>query len=224
MDTLIKRHGAIMDQYDPQKKIGMVIDEWGTWFNVEPGTNPGFLYQQNTMRDALVAGINLNIFNKNCDRVKMANIAQMINVLQAVILTDGDKMMLTPTYHVFDMYQCHQGAELLDSVLLDTATIGTEAHPVPNMQESVSLGKDGLLHITMNNLSLTDAYPVSAVLEGVTPKTVTGTILTGAMADHNTFDAPDKVRKQDFTECAVNGSTLDFTMPPCSVLHLAVEV
>ncbi|MEG0687992.1 MAG: alpha-L-arabinofuranosidase C-terminal domain-containing protein, partial [Hungatella sp.] len=101
METLIRRHGAIMDQYDPEKKIGMVIDEWGTWYDVEPGTNPGFLYQQNSMRDALVAGINLNLFHKNCDRVKMANIAQMVNVLQSVILTEGDQMILTPTYYVF---------------------------------------------------------------------------------------------------------------------------
>lgn len=107
MDELITRHGAIMDKYDPKKEVGMIVDEWGTWFEVEPGTNPGFLYQQNTMRDALVAGINLNIFNKHSDRVKMANIAQMINVLQAVILTEGSKMIKTPTYHVFDMYKYH---------------------------------------------------------------------------------------------------------------------
>ena len=101
MDELIRRHGAIMDQYDPEKKIGLSVDEWGTWFDVEPGTNPGFLYQQNTMRDALVAGVTLNIFNKHCDRVKLACIAQMVNVLQSVILTEGEKMLKTPTYHVF---------------------------------------------------------------------------------------------------------------------------
>ena len=117
MDTIINGHTAIMDEYDPEKKIGMSIDEWGTWYDVEPGTNPGFLYQQSTMRDALVAGINLNIFNKHCDRVKMANIAQLVNVLQAVILTEGDKMIKTPTYHVFNMYKYHQDGELLDSYI-----------------------------------------------------------------------------------------------------------
>ena len=109
MEELIRRHSAIMDQYDPDKKVGMIVDEWGTWYDVEPGTNPGFLYQQNTMRDALVAGINLNLFNKHSDRVKMANIAQMVNVLQSMILTEGEKMVKTPTYHVFDLYQVHQG-------------------------------------------------------------------------------------------------------------------
>ena len=100
METLIERHGHIMDEYDPEKKIGMIVDEWGAWYTVEPGTNPGFLYQQNTMRDALIAGITLNIFNKHSDRVKMANLAQIVNVLQSVILTDGADMILTPTYHV----------------------------------------------------------------------------------------------------------------------------
>ena len=115
MEELIRRHGAIMDKYDPKKEIGLIVDEWGTWFTVEPGTNPGFLYQQNTMRDALVAGINLNIFNKHSDRVRMANIAQIVNVLQSVILTEGEKMIKTPTYHVFNMYKYHQDAMLVDS-------------------------------------------------------------------------------------------------------------
>ena len=105
MEELIKLHGAIMDQYDPDKKIGLIVDEWGDWFDVEPGTNPGFLYQQNTMRDALVAAVSLNIFNRHCDRVKMACIAQMVNVLQSVILTEDERMLLTPTYHVFHMYR-----------------------------------------------------------------------------------------------------------------------
>ena len=117
MEELIRRHSAIMDQYDPDKKVGMIVDEWGTWYDVEPGTNPGFLYQQNTMRDALVAGINLNLFNKHSDRVKMANIAQMVNVLQSMILTEGEKMVKTPTYHVFDLYQVHQENDLLASSL-----------------------------------------------------------------------------------------------------------
>jgi alpha-N-arabinofuranosidase len=113
MDELIRRHGAIMDRYDPQKRVALIVDEWGTWFDVEPNTNPGFLYQQNTQRDALVAGLTLNIFNAHCDRVRMANIAQTVNVLQAMILTDGAKMILTPTYHVFEMWKVHQGATML---------------------------------------------------------------------------------------------------------------
>ena len=224
MDELIRRHGGIMDQYDKDKKIGMMVDEWGNWFDCEPGTNPGFLYQQNTMRDALVAGINLNIFNKHCDRVKMANIAQLVNVLQAVILTDGEKMLLTPTYHVFNMYKCHQDAELLDS-FLETEEIGLEdEYKVPSLTESVSLGKDGKLHITINNLSVEKDYEIEGVFAETALQDVKGTILTGAMRDHNTFENPDKVHSENFTDCKIKDNKLVFTIPKCSVLHLEVTI
>ncbi|MDE5866815.1 MAG: alpha-N-arabinofuranosidase, partial [Lachnospiraceae bacterium] len=161
MDELIVRHSAIMDQYDPEKKIGLMVDEWGCWYDVEPGTNPGFLYQQNTMRDALTAGVTLNIFNKHCDRVKMACIAQLVNVLQAVILTEGSKMILTPTYHVFHMYRHHQGAELVESFIEGNKTIGVEAeYQVSEVMESVSVGADGVVNVTVNNLSASEAAPI----------------------------------------------------------------
>lgn len=132
----------------PEKKIGLILDEWGNWFDVEPGTNPGFLYQQNTMRDAIVAGINLNIFNKHCDRVKMANIAQMVNVLQSVILTEGEKMVLTPTYHVFHMYKYHQDAELLESSIV-TEEIGVERRKQSSKLKRIRIhgrGRNGKYH------------------------------------------------------------------------------
>ena len=224
IEKLIEHHGAIMDKYDREHKVGMIVDEWGTWYTCEPGTNPGFLYQQNTMRDALVAGINLNIFNKHCDRVKMANIAQMVNVLQAVILTEGEKMLLTPTYHVFKMYSCHQDAELLDSYI-DTETIGLEEqYMVPNLQESVSLGKDGKIHITLNNLSVEKAYEIEGVLNGVEILKVEGEILTNEMHAHNTFEQPDLVHTTEFKDCSIVDNKLVFTAPACSVLHLAVTV
>lgn len=223
METLIKRHGAIMDRFDPEKKIGMMIDEWGIWTDVEPGTNPGFLYQQNTMRDALVAGINLNLFNKHCDRVKMANIAQMVNVLQSVILTDGAKMVKTPTWHAFNLYKVHQDAELVDSHL-ETRYVGMDKFMVPNLTESVSLGKDGKLYMTLTNLSLDEAESIQAVLTETEVKSVKGTILTGGMNAHNTFDAPETVHTVEFTGVTVKGNEIDFTIPPCCVLQLAVEI
>lgn len=224
METLINRHGAIMDKYDKNHKIGMIVDEWGTWFDCEPGTNPGFLYQQNTMRDALVAGINLNIFNKHCDRVKMANIAQMVNVLQAVILTEGEKMILTPTYHVFNMYKHHQEAELLDSYI-ETETIGLdEQYMVPNLSESVSLGEDGKIHVTINNLSIEKDYDIEGVFAETEIKEVKGEILTGKMNAHNTFDNPQAVKTVSFDGCKIADNKLVFTIPACSVLHLEVTV
>lgn len=222
MEELICRHGAIMDQYDPEKKIGMIVDEWGTWYTCEPGTNPGFLYQQNTMRDALVAGINLNIFNKHCDRVKMANLAQIVNVLQAVILTDGERMLKTPTYHVFDLYKEHQDAELLDSYI-ETEEIGTEEWKVPNLQESVSLGKDGKIHVTLNNLSVEKAYDIEAVFAETQIRAAEGRILTNEMHAHNTFEEPDAVAPERFERMEIEGNTVRFTIPPCAVLHLALE-
>lgn len=224
MEELIQGHGAIMDQYDPEKKIGMVIDEWGTWYDVEPGTNPGFLYQQNSMRDALVAGLNLNLFNKHCDRVKMANIAQMVNVLQAVILTEGKKMLKTPTWHAFNLYKYHQDGELVESSV-ETREIGImEEVKIPDLSESVSMDKAGKLHVTMTNASLTDAAEIEAVFAETPVKSAKGRILTGEMHAHNTFEAPDEVHTTEFEVTSVKDNRVCFTMPACSVLHLEVEI
>lgn len=222
MEELVKRHSTIMDEYDPEKKIGLIVDEWGTWFNVESGTNPGFLYQQNTMRDALVAGINLNIFNKNCDRVKMANIAQMVNVLQSVILTEGEKMILTPTYYVFYLYKNHQDATLIHSHL-QTTTIGSKAHQVPNLHESVSMNEEGIINITINNLSVTESYEIESILTDWNIKDVKGTILTNKMDAYNSFEQPEAVGLADFTDFTLTEQGIKFTLPPCSVLHLEAK-
>lgn len=224
MEELILGHGAIMDRYDPEKKIGMIIDEWGTWFEVEPGTNPGFLYQQNTMRDALVAGIHLNIFNKHCDRVKMANLAQVVNVLQAVILTEGERMLKTPTWHVFHMYRYHQDGELLES-FLETGETGMEDCRIPDMTESVSEDKEGKIHITITNASLSESRAVEAALTGRRVKAVKGTALAADMGGHNTFDEPERIKEREFQVDRVAGEEgkVSFTVPPCSILHLEVE-
>lgn len=224
MQEIIETQAAIMDKYDKKHEVGIIVDEWGTWYDCEPGTNPGFLYQQNTIRDAVVAGINLNIFNKHADRVKMANIAQMVNVLQAVILTDGEKMILTPTYHVFDMYKCHQNAELVESYV-ENEIIGIEdENKVPALSESVSIGEDGKLHITIANLSIDKAYDIEGLVTDSAVKSVSGEIVTGEIHDHNTFDDPEKVVKKNFDDCKIVDNNLKFTIPAASVLHLSVEV
>ncbi len=224
METLIQQHGAIMDKYDPKKVIGLIVDEWGTWYDVEPGTNPGFLYQQNTMRDALVASINLNIFNGHCDRVKMANIAQLVNVLQAVILTEGEKMILTPTYHVFDLYKNHMDGELVDSHM-DTIQVGLEEqYMIPNLSQSVSQSVDGKLQLTINNASLTESYEVESIIAEATVKSVKGTILCNKMDAHNTFEAPDTVKPAEFKDVTITNKGVIFTIPACSVLHLELEI
>lgn len=224
MDTLITRHGAIMDQYDPEKKVGMVVDEWGTWFTCEPGTNPGFLYQQNTVRDALVAGITLNIFNKHCDRVKMAALAQMVNVLQAVLLTEGDKMLKTPTYHVMHMYRHHQGAELLNSQLTDVDEIGIGEWKVPKVTESVSEDKDGVITITINNLSVEASEEVETKFAEKGYQVAKAKIVTDAdMHAHNTFDEPEKVTEKEFADYRLTEEGVTFTLPANSVVELRLK-
>ena len=225
VEELIYRHGAIMDQYDPGKKIGMSIDEWGTWYLVEPGTNPGFLYQQNTMRDALVAGISLNIFNKHCDRVKIACIAQMVNVLQSVILTEGEKMVKTPTWYVFKMFRDHQGAELLESSISGSGMTGVQDdRMVPEITESVS-EKDGVITITINNLSMTEDKELSVQFaRDKKYEVVEANILkSAAPQDFNDFDAPDKVRAEEYKSYKADGRGFMLTLPKASVVELRVK-
>jgi alpha-N-arabinofuranosidase len=146
MDELVTKHSAIMDKYDPQKKIPLVVDEWGGWYDVEPGTNPGFLYQQNTMRDAMIAGVTLNIFNNHAERVRMANLAQCVNVLQAVILTNQEKMILTPTYHVMEMYNVHQNARQLP-VQFTSPDYNFKDARLPAISVSASQDSSGVVHV-----------------------------------------------------------------------------
>ena len=222
MEELIKRHGAVMDQYDPEKRVGLIVDEWGTWFDVEEGTNPGFLYQQNSMRDAMVAGLTLNIFNHHCDRVHMANIAQLVNVLQSMILTEGPRMLRTPSYFVFKLFADHQENELLDSHLLAPRFSAGE-FDLPTLSESSSIAPDGTVHVTLVNPCLDEAQEVEITTQGLKPIHVVGRMVTGDMNDHNTFDEPETVSDQPFVSFTVSNTGLTATLPPCSVVHLAIK-
>ncbi len=225
MEELVEKHGTIMDEFDPDKKIGMMVDEWGIWTDVEPGTNPGFLYQQNTMRDALVAGNTLNIFNKHCDRVKMANIAQLINVLQSVMLTDGKKMIKTPTYYVFKMYNVHQGATLLSSELTEAGTVGSGKNELAKVCESVSVSEDGTINITLTNNSLESAEEVEVQLtkDAAGYEVGASSIVKGAMNAHNTFEETDVVKEEAFTAHKKTEKGFTFTIPACSVVCVRLK-
>jgi alpha-N-arabinofuranosidase len=223
MDTLIRGHAAIMDQYDPEKTIGMSVDEWGAWYNTEPGTNPGFLYQQNTVRDALIAGITLNIFNKHCDRVKMANLAQMVNVLQAVLLTEGEQMIKTPTYHVMHMYRHHQGAALLDSSLTGVDAIGPDEWVVPKVTESVSENEQGVITITLNNLSIEEVEKVDVQFARSGYQVVEARVVSDTdMHAHNTFTDPEVVSEKEFTGYELTEKGMVITLPCNSVVEIRV--
>ncbi|WP_084708744.1 alpha-N-arabinofuranosidase [Hymenobacter norwichensis] len=223
MDAIVAKHAAIMDKYDKDKKVALLVDEWGIWTDVEPGTNPGHLYQQNTLRDALLAGTTLNIFNNHCDRVKGANLAQVVNVLQAVILTDKEKMLLTPTYHVFDLYQVHQDAQYLP-LQFSSPDYVLNGEKIPALNASASKDKNGAVHISLVNLDPKKALTLETALPGVQWKAVTGRVLTSAnVSDHNTFDKPNTVQLADFKGAKKKGQTLAVTLPAKSIVVLELK-
>ncbi len=224
IEPVIKRHIEIMDKYDPARNIGLMVDEWGTWWDQEPGSIPGHLYQQNTMRDAMVAALTLNVFHKYTNRIQMANIAQIANVLQSMILTKEDKMVLTPTYHVFHMYKVHQEAT---HIPLDIACGSREVSHnrlVPNLSATASRDKDGVVNISLANVDLTEACEVEIALDGITGKTVSGTVLTsGNISDHNTFEKPDKVQPENFDKARIQKGVLKVTLPAKSIVTLSIR-
>ncbi len=218
MEPYIAGVSAIMDKYDPQKKVALYVDEWGSWYDVEKGAPPRSHYQQNTLRDAEVAALTLNIFARHTDRVRMANIAQMVNVLQAMILTDGPNMLLTPTYHVFDMYQA-----FMDAVPYPTTVSGPSysygGHAFPMVDASVARGADGLLYLALVN---TDPHNPAHVVTNI-PGSANGRILTGpAMDTHNTFAAPGTIHPSSFQASRVDGH-LVVDLPAKSIVVLAVQ-
>ncbi|MDP4210719.1 MAG: alpha-L-arabinofuranosidase C-terminal domain-containing protein [Bacteroidota bacterium] len=223
MDSLVKTHLKVMDKYDKAKRVGLIVDEWGTWYDVEPGTNPGFLYQQNTMRDALVAAINLNIFNNHADRIKMTNIAQVINVLQSMILTDKEKMVLTPSYYVFRMYKVHQNATLIPvSVISRNYTLDKES--IPAISVSASKDANGKIHVTLANLDPNAENPVTLDLGSIKAGNVTSEVLTSkAMNDYNDFGKAAKIIPAKFDKIKISGSTLQVIMPSKSVVSVEIS-
>lgn len=223
MEELVTRHSNIMDKYDPQKRVALVVDEWGGWYDVAPGTNPGFLYQQNTMRDAMIAGMTLNIFNNHADRVRMANLAQVVNVLQAVILTDKERMILTPTYHVMEMYNVHQDATLLP-VSVQTEDYVFNGAKIPAVSVSASQDSAGKTHISLTNIHATKAETVFIDLRGKAYKSVTGRILASAkLQDKNTFEVPGKIAPKAFTGALLRNNSVQVTLPPFSVVVLELQ-
>ena len=222
MDELITRHGAIMDRYDPGMRVALIVDEWGTWWDVEAGTNPGFLYQQNTMRDAMVAALTLNVFQHHADRVRMANIAQTINVLQAMILTDGARMTVTPTYHVFEMFNTHQDATSLTQHLsCDDYEQGETKIAAISASSSI---KDGAIFISLAHTDAGRETTLEIDLRGAVAKEITGRILVhDKLQAHNTFDAPETVQPAEFTGAKLNGGKLTVKLPPASIVTLEIS-
>jgi alpha-N-arabinofuranosidase len=223
MEEMVTKHSAVMDKYDPAKRVSLVVDEWGSWYDPAPGSNPGFLIQQNSLRDALLAAETLNVFVKHADRVKMAAIAQMVNVLQAMILTDGAKMVKTPTYYVFQLYKPFQDATQLP-IDIKSSWYNKDQWAIPAVSAAAARGKDGKVHIALANMDPNQPATVSTKLAGLSASGVAGRIITApAMDAINSFDKPDAVVPQTFAGASVKGDTLDVTLPPKSVVVLELQ-
>jgi alpha-N-arabinofuranosidase len=223
MEELIKQQSRVMDLYDPGKRVGLMVDEWGNWYNVEPGTNPGFLYQQNTLRDALTAALNLNIFNNHCDRVRMANIAQTVNVLQSLILTDGPKMVLTPTFYVYELYAVHHDAALIP-LNIHSPTYDLDGKSLPSVNASASRDAQGRIHVSLVNVNPNASVKMSCELRGTKMNMATGNFITGeAINSCNTFEAPNMVITKPFSAFKLDGSFLTVEIPARSVVMLEVK-
>lgn len=238
MEDLIQHHLSIMDRYDPERRIGLIVDEWGTWHRVEEDTHPGFLYQQNALRDALVASMTLDIFNQHADRITMANIAQMVNVLQAMILTDKEKMILTPTYHVFDLYKDHQDAELLDSWCSAGKRVeniqdrqgNTVPVNFPEMTHTASM-KDEVINITLSNFKHDAEEEVTLELFSAENPDETYTLESasilysesGDLKAHNSFENPEQVSINNWDKYEMSDSGIRLNMPAASIVKLSFK-
>ena len=221
MEGWVGKHSAIMDKYDPEKKIALAVDEWGAWYAKLPGSKDGFLAQQNSQRDAVLAALNLDIFARHADRVRMANIAQMVNVLQAMILTDGEKMVLTPTYHVFKMYVPFQDATFVP-VAFDAGTYTHGAVTLPRVDAIAAKDTAGKLWLAVTNVDPNRPVTIAASVAGVTPRSATGETLTAPKVDSvNSFDAPHAVAPKPIA-AKVQGGTVTLTLEPKSVTVIAI--
>jgi alpha-L-arabinofuranosidase len=222
MEELITKHSAIMDKYDPQKKIALIVDEWGSWYAPLPGSNPGFLVQQNSIRDAILTALNLNIFARHADRVRGANIAQMINVLQAMIMTDKEKMVLTPTYHVFKMYVPFQDATFIP-VTFNAGTYTNGDITLPRVDAIVAKDPSGKFWLSLTNIDPNNAVEIEASLTGINANSATGETLTSPKVDSvNTSDAPNAVTPKPIS-AKFQGGKLIIKLDPKSVTVVSVS-
>jgi alpha-N-arabinofuranosidase len=223
MEKFISKNSEVMDKHDPKKRVALIVDEWGGWYETEPGTNKHFLFQQNSMRDAMIAGLTLNIFNNHADRVRMANLAQIVNVLQAVILTKEEKMVLTPTYHVMEMYNVHQDALMLPLTVISNDYILGD-RKMKAVSASASRDKNGITHISLTNIDAAKEQKISIDPGNIKATAVSGRILTsGKIQDHNSFEKPHAVVPKAFTNVKLHNNQLELTLPPCSVVVLELK-
>ncbi len=224
IENVINKHCAIMDQTDPKKQIGLLVDEWGTWWDEEPGTVRGHLYQQNSLRDAFVAALTLNVFNRHTDRIRMANIAQVVNVLQSMILTNDKGLVLTPTYHVFEMYKGFQDATYLPLDIKCDSMDVRDNRRIPLISSSAAKEKDGNIIVSLANINLDKAEDLTINLQGTKVQNATGRILTSKeITDINDFDHPNVVEPKQFNNIKLRNNELKLKLPAKSIVVLELK-
>lgn len=220
MEALLRGHIAVMDEFDPEGKIDLVVDEWGGWYDAEPEIRNGILFQQSTMRDAMIAATTLNSFNNHCERVKIANLAQMVNVLQAVVLTDEDKILLTPTYHVFEMFTVHHDMSMIPATL-DGPQLERNGSKLEAISVSASKTESGIVHVSLANID--PKLPCSVSIEGLAAKSIGGRVLkANSIRDHNTFEKPNAIQPHPFEDAKIDDGRIIAKLPPASVVVIQV--
>ncbi len=221
-EELIARHSEILDRYDPKGEVGIAFSEWGAWWATDQN-RPSNLFQANTLRDAVIAAFTLNIFQNHAARVKMANLAQMVNVLQSLIVTDKEKMLLTPTYHVFDLYQDHQGARSLPTEV-STPEYDVSGAKVPSLSVSASRDAKGALTLSVVNVDPHRDAKIQVKVDGLRIRSASGRVMTSkAMDAHPEFGKQDPLVPAKLTPVAVSAGTISLVAPAKSVLVLKID-
>ena len=223
IDEYLAMNEAVLEELDPSGSVGLYLDEWGTWYDADPGNDAGILYQQNSIRDALVAALSFNIFHRHTKRLHMANIAQTVNVLQAVVLTRGDEMIVTPTYHAFEMYRPFQDATFVPTDLQGGGRYEHGEFSVPRVSATAALAAGGGLVVALVNLHASDAVDVDVRVSGYDAAGASARVLAGDAIDaHNTFEIPDAVRPVELP-VRLEGNGLSMTLPARSVSVIRLE-
>ena len=220
VEEAIVQQRAVLDSYQKGKEIGLILDEWGVWDDIpeEDERRYGKLWQQSTMRSAIAAGLGLNIFNRQADKLHMCNIAQMVNVLQSLLLTDGpegEHCVRTTTYHAFSLFKPHRTKTAVRVESGDSSPSGL----------SVSASKsDKELVVTLVNPRHDVDLQVECTLKGVNPNPGTAQILHDAEWNAcNTFDHPDRIAPKPLT-LRVDGSQVHLDLPRLSLVTAVVPI
>jgi alpha-N-arabinofuranosidase len=220
IETMVYKHSEIMDRYDPGKKVALVMDEWGVWHSGASHMPEDCPHSPGTIRDAIVAAMMLNMFNNHCERLRVANIAMLVNALHPLYITHEDRLLRTPTSHVYEMFTVHHEATMLP--LITTADRGLPYdYTMPGFNASASRDDAGRIHLTLCNVTVDSDREISCRLASGNINSARGRILTSDAIDgHNTFREPDRVAPAPFEGASIDNGIVKIALPARSVVLL----